>query len=134
MIEKILSQKPKTRKIFLSVIIPAFNQEKTIKKDLLRIEKTLAPLKNSFEIILVVDGFLDKTFQNAKQISSRKIKVIGYKNNHGKGHAVRYGFAHAKGNRIAFIDAGMDLHPQGLLTLLHIMEDNNADIIIGSKL
>lgn len=122
------------KKYLISIIIPAFRQEKTIKKDLLRIRNVLNQLRHNYEMIVVVDGFVDKTFQQAKKIESRKIKIFGYKNNHGKGHAVRYGMARSKGDIIAFIDSGMDIHPNGLSMLLEHFEWYKADIIVGSKL
>ncbi|HEX8965574.1 MAG TPA: glycosyltransferase, partial [Patescibacteria group bacterium] len=119
---------------FLSVIVPSYQQEKTIKKDLQRMKKTLDKLTKSYEIIVVVDGFLDKTFQQAKSLRSTKIHVFGYLTNKGKGYAVRYGMAKAKGDVIAFLDSGMDLHPKSMEIMLTIMQAKNADIVIGSKL
>lgn len=123
----------KPKKHLLSVIVPAYKQEKTIAKDLKRIENILKQIRYDYEIICVVDGKVDKTFENAKKTKSTKIKVIGYKKNKGKGHAVRYGMARAKGDLIAFIDAGMDLDPNGLSMLLEHFEWYDADIIVGSK-
>ena len=59
---------------------------------------------------------------------------MGYAENQGKGHAIRYGMMHANGDVIGFIDAGMDIHPAGLKMLLNHMEWYNAQIIVGSKL
>ena len=117
----------------LSIIVPAYKQEKTIKKDLQRIEDVLKQIRYDYEIICVIDGRIDKTFENAKKVRSRKIKVVGYDENKGKGHAVRYGMVRTKGDPVAFIDAGMDLDPNGLSMLLEHFEWYNADIIVGSK-
>jgi len=85
-----------------------------------------------YEIICVVDGRVDKTLEKAKKIKSPKIKVIGYEQNRGKGYAVRYGMARAKGELIAFIDSGMDLNPAGIPMLLEHMIWYNSDVIVGS--
>jgi glycosyltransferase involved in cell wall biosynthesis len=122
------------KKVYLSLIIPAYKQEKTIERDLERVNHVLQSLSYSYEIIVVVDGKLDKTFVNAQKVHSSKILVVGYPHNKGKGYAVRYGMANAKGEVIAFLDAGMDLDPNGLQTLIDIMKKNHADIVIGSKL
>ena len=122
------------RKILLSLIIPAYNQEKTIKKNLLHVQKSLKKLKIPYEIILVIDGFTDKTRMRAKTIRSKHIHVLGYRNNHGKGYAVRFGMAKAKGNLIAFLDAGMDVDPKGIKDLLHVQQMKKSDIVIASKL
>lgn len=119
---------------FLSLIVPAYKQEKTITKDLRRIKKLMDSISHRYEIIVVVDGVLDKTMQKAKKIHLTKIKVIGYKNNKGKGYAVRFGVAHAKGNLVAFLDGGMDLNPKALHAMLLTMEKEKCDIVVGSKL
>ena len=123
----------KTKKPLLSVIVPAYKQEKTIQKDLRRIIKVLDDIRYNYELICVVDGFVDKTFSKAKRLDFKKLKVIGYRHNHGKGYAIRYGIVRSKGNLIAFIDAGMDLDPNGLSMLLEHFEWYNADIIVASK-
>lgn len=127
--------KLKKRKL-LSLIVPAYRQEKTIKVDLENIDETLKvglPLDFDYEIICVVDGFLDKTFEIAKKIKSSKVKVIGYEKNLGKGHAVRVGMKRAKGDLISFLDAGMDISPKGIMMLLSHMDWYNANVIVGSK-
>lgn len=120
----------------VSVVIPAYKAEKTIQADLLRVKEVLDKIRYSYEIICVVDGILDKTEKEAKKLERKfpqKVKVLGYKKNFGKGHAVRYGMANAKGDIIGFIDAGNDLNPSGLPLLLEHFEWYNADIMIGSK-
>lgn len=124
----------KKNKKYLSLIIPAYKQEKTIKKDLLRMKRTLDSFTKKYEIIVVVDGFVDKTFQIVKHMRLKNIHAVGYKNNYGKGYAVRFGMAKAKGDIIAFLDSGMDLHPKSMEVMLTIMHATNADIVIGSKL
>ncbi len=120
----------------ISVIIPSYKAEAFIVKTLKKVKDTLDQTRYSYEIICVVDGRVDKTRQKAKRFASKypgKIKVIGYKNNLGKGHAVRYGMARARGDIVGFIDAGLDINPNGLSMLLEHFEWYKADIIIGSK-
>lgn len=117
----------------VSVIIPAYKQEKTIVEDVTQIFKTMSQTRWPFEIIVVVDGFVDKTFEKIKKLESPEIKVCGYENNKGKGYAIRYGMARALGDYIAFIDSGMDIDPNGISMLLEHMEWYDADIIVGSK-
>lgn len=124
----------KKRRKLLSVIVPAYRQEKTIKKDILRLQKSFKSLAISYEIIVVVDGQVDNTMGQVKKITSRKVRTVGYKINKGKGHAVRYGMMQARGDTVAFIDAGMDLNPNALSMLLEHFKWYNADIIVGSKL
>jgi glycosyltransferase involved in cell wall biosynthesis len=123
----------KIKENLISVIVPSFQKEKTIKKELETIGEVLEKLRYDFEIICVVDGKIDRTFEMAKKAKVRDLKVVGYKNNKGKGYAVRFGMARSRGDIIAFIDSGMDLNPNGLSMLLEHFEWYNADIIVGSK-
>jgi len=123
-------------KRFLSVIVPAYKQEETIKNDLEIIDSTLKEglgANYDYEIICVVDGELDKTKENAEEIRSSKIKILSYKENKGKGYAVRFGMKKAKGDLISFLDAGMEISPKGIMMLMAHMDWYNADIIVGSK-
>lgn len=118
----------------LSLIIPAYKQEKIIADNIRNLEKTLLTLPYKYEIIVVVDGFLDKTFEKAKSVKSKNIKVLGYQKNRGKGYAVKYGMLKAKGDIVGFIDAGMDINPATIPLLLDLMKFHDADIVVGSKL
>lgn len=119
----------------VSVIVPAYKQEKTIAEDLKRIKGVLDQLRYPTEIICVVDGNVDNTFEEASKFAkiTKDVEVIGYEHNKGKGYAVRFGMAKSKGDIIAFIDSGMDINPNGLSMCLEHFEWYNADIIIGSK-
>ena len=115
--------------------MPAYKQEKTIQEDLLIIEKVLKEgLKGvNFEIICVVDGIVDRTLKEAQKIKSRKIIILSYPENRGKGFAVRFGMQKAKGELISFLDAGRDISPKGIMMLMAHMQWYNADVIVGSK-
>jgi len=117
----------------LSLIIPVYHQEKTIRKQLQNIlgELELLPVKS--EVIVVIDGMDDKSFEEAKKVRSSKIVVTGYKTNHGKGYAVRFGMGKSHGDIIGFLDAGGDLSEIGLSMMLEHFKWYNADIIVGSK-
>lgn len=122
-------------KKLLSVIVPAYKQEKTIRRDLQNINQILTEgLRDyDYEVICVVDGEIDNTFQEAKKTRSQKIRVYNYKQNRGKGYAIRYGMARSRGDLVSFLDAGMDISPKGIMMLMSHLEWYNADIIVGSK-
>lgn len=117
----------------LSLIIPVYHQEKTIRKQLQNILGELALLATPFELIVVVDGMDDKSFEEAKKVRSSNLVVTGYKTNHGKGYAVRFGMGKSRGDIIGFLDAGGDLSELGLSMMLEHFKWYNADIIVGSK-
>ncbi len=119
----------------LSVIVPVFNC-KTITRDLKSIQKNVQALNIPYEILCIVDGQVnnnDKTKIKAKKAENKYIKVYSYPKNRGKGYAVRYGMARAKGGLIAFIDAGSDLNSRGIGMALEHLKWYDADIVIGSK-
>ncbi len=119
----------------LSVIVPAYNCT-TIDRDLLSIKRYLDELNRSYEIICVVDGTKteeDTTPELAKSVRGPHTKVYFYKKNRGKGYAVRFGMARARGGIIAFIDAGNDLNASGIGLAIEHLKWYKADIIVGSK-
>jgi len=119
---------------FLSVIVPIYKQQKTIKADLLSIYKTLSQLRYNFELIAVVDGTsIDSSYSKAKTLKLPHLKVVGYPTNYGKGYAVRYGMARSRGDYVAFIDAGMEIDPNGISMLIEHLEWYKADIVVSSK-
>lgn len=119
----------------ISIIVPCYRQEKTIVKDLKRIKGVLDKLRYPTELICVVDGKIDQTFEKASKFAKKysNVKTIGYETNKGKGYAVRFGMGQSHGDVIGFIDSGMDLNPNGLAILLEHFEWYDADIIVGSK-
>jgi len=119
---------------FLSVIVPIYKQENTIADDLTTINHTLGQIRYPYEIIAVVDDInIDKSYPIIKKLKIKNLKTYGLSQNHGKGYAVRYGMTKTKGDYVAFIDAGMEIDPNGLSLILEHMEWYNADIIVASK-
>ena len=125
---------PKSNQHFISVIIPVYKQAQTIRQDIYSIYDTLERIRYNYEIIVVVDGTkIDNSYNEIKKLKLKNLKLFGYENNHGKGYAVRYAMARAKGDYIAFIDAGMEIDPNGLSLIIEQLEWYEADIIVGSK-
>ncbi len=116
-----------------SLIIPVYKQEKTIRRDIGAIMEVLESITVPFEIIPVLDGYLDKSGEEVQKIKDQRVKLVGYATNHGKGYAVRYGCAHAEGDVIGFMDAGGDLSAKALLPMLAQFDFQDADAVIGSK-
>lgn len=116
--------------------MPSYRQEKTIELNISKVEEVLKKLPFDYEIIIVVDGRVDKTAEIVKKIKKKNNKIRLYENeiNFGKGYSVKLGVSKAKGDIIGFIDAGFDLDPQGITILLDFMKLHNADIVVGSKL
>jgi glycosyltransferase involved in cell wall biosynthesis len=114
----------------LSIIIPVYNEEKTIKKALKRI--TQIRLKNiKKEIIVVDDGSTDKTFIILKQIK-KKIKLIHHKKNSGKGSAIITAKKFCTGDLILIQDADLEYSPRDYKKLIKPFSKNNL-VVYGSR-
>lgn len=119
--------------MLLSVVVPAYKQERTIRRDIKKILSVLSKIRFRSELIVVVDGHVDRTYEKAREIQHKRLRVFAYPSNHGKGYAVRYGMKRARGEFIAFLDAGMDLDPNGISMIMEHMIWYKADCIVGSK-
>lgn len=117
----------------VSIIIPIYKQEKTIKVDLENICNTMSKTRWDYEVIAVVDGSPDDSYKEAKKVKRPNLQVYKYDVNKGKGYAIRYGMARATGEYVSHIDSGMDIDANGISMLLEHLEWYNADIVVGSK-
>lgn len=126
-----MSTKKKNPK--LSIVIPAYKEEKNIYKTVDRIIKIHDKLPYEYEVIVVVDGSPDKTADKARKHKSKAVKVFEYKNNKGKGYALKYGTKKAVGDIITFTDAGGDFDPIQFDKCVKLMDIFDADFVLGSK-
>ncbi|MDP3582459.1 MAG: glycosyltransferase [Ignavibacteria bacterium] len=120
----------------LSIIIPAYNEEKKIEKDILLADKFFSEQKLSGEIIVVDDGSSDATFQTANDVRKRidiPLSVLKNEKNWGKGYAVKRGILAAKGEYIAYCDTGATVPFNNLLIGLNLLIKNECDIANGSR-
>ena len=93
--------------MFLSVIIPAYNEEKRITKTLLSVEEYLKRQPYNYEILVVSDGSTDSTIEVVSRLKEQisSLRIINNKENHGKGFVVRQGMLAAGGDIRLFMDA-----------------------------
>lgn len=116
----------------LSVIIPVYNEEKTIRKILEIVKKNRLPHGISQEIIVVNDGSKDKTGKILKGIQG--IKKIEHEVNKGKGAAVRTGIKHASGDIILIQDADLEYDPRDYPRLLAPILSRKFQVVYGTRL
>lgn len=127
--------KDESKHPYLSIVIPAYNEEKRIAGTLIETSATMDSFSISHEIIVVNDGSSDRTFEEASKIAEKlsNVKVVHYTQNGGKGNAIKYGCKFVTGDLVTFLDADLELHPRLLKGFFELMEKNNADIVVGSK-
>ncbi len=121
----------------MSVVVPAYNEEKQIYMNILEISKAISCFcQDNYEIIAVNDGSCDDTYVELYRASKKDshIVVINSQPNRGKGFAVRTGANVAKYRYTAFCDADLDLHPRQLEFYLEKAKKENCVGVIASKL
>jgi glycosyltransferase involved in cell wall biosynthesis len=118
----------------LSVVVPAYREGPRIHDNLKRLLAELDLIEQEYEVILVSDGNADDTVSEARRVGSKRVKVLAYAMNMGKGFALKYGVQQARGELVTFIDADMELDPSAIRSFITAMQSNGTDVVIGSKL
>ena len=115
----------------LSVVIPAYNEERNVKPLYKALKKTLDVLHQKYEIIFIDDGSTDNTFLILKQIAKKdkRVRVIRFKRNFGQSAGLAAGFDYARGNIVVTMDADFQNHPSDIPKLLRGLD--KADIVCG---
>jgi len=120
--------------IYLSIIIPSYNEAEKIQKTLRRVQEYLSAKPFSYEIIVAADGPRDNTIEIAKNMMGeiKNLKVIERRTNRGKGYTVREGMLAAKGKIRLFMDAdnGTDVAHFDKMRQLF---DKGYDVVISSR-
>ena len=114
----------------LSVIIPVFNEELTIKKIIKSVESSPVDLK---EIIIIDDCSTDSTRKILSEINSPLIRIFYNKSNKGKGYSLKRGFSEAKGEICIVQDADLEYDPDEFPKLIQPILENKADVVYGSR-
>jgi len=118
----------------VSVIIPAYNEERRLPKTLLSVFDYLEQTNQSYEILVVDDGSRDETGRVAKQFEelAPTVRMLTYPRNRGKGYAVRFGMYNARGRLLLFDDAD-GATPISEIERLTEAIARGADVAIGSR-
>jgi len=118
----------------LSVIIPIYNEEKTLRKIIKKVEsvKLIGDLKK--EVVLIEDASRDLTGEIVKEYEGREgFVVIKHKENKGKGASVIDGLKAASGDFVIIQDADLEYEPEDYNKILPLLLSGKADVVYGSR-
>lgn len=121
----------------ISIIMPAYNESARIVSSIDETAKTFQGYGCKWELIVLDDGSTDDTYAKASAAATKYPQHVIVKRtsaNIGKGGAIKEGFRYVTGQYVVFLDADLDLHPVQIENLFNIMELDDADVVIGSKL
>ena len=114
---------------FVSIIIPAYNSQKYIKKT---IESVLSQTYENFEILIIDDASSDETVHEIKKMGDQRIRIICNENNMGACASRNRGVSEAKGDYIAFQDSDDIWHVDKLEICMRTLEEKQCDVVFSS--
>jgi glycosyltransferase involved in cell wall biosynthesis len=126
-----MQQSANDSNLTLSVIIPAYNEEKTVASVVARV---VAEMKCSFEIIIVNDGSNDRTPKIIDDLAAKDSRIrVHHKKNGGKASALKQGFAMSQGDIVIIQDADLEYDPVEINEVITPILDGKADVVFGSR-
>jgi len=121
------------KELFITCIVPVFNEEANIVKFLNSLNAVLADITSNFEVIVVDDGSKDKTVESVLNMSDKsKIKLLSFSRNFGKEFALTAGLEHCKGQVAILIDADFQ-HPIELVPKFIKSWSQGYDMVYGKR-
>lgn len=119
--------------IFLSLVIPAYNEQETVPTLLSRVGDALAAIGRPFEVLIIDDGSTDRTPQLLGEGMKQYpwLRVLRMNRNSGQSAAFEAGFAAARGELIATIDADLQNDPEEIPRLIPLLDEQGVDMITG---
>lgn len=117
----------------LSIIIPTYNEEKSVGPLIDELHDVLISMDMAYEILFVDDGSNDSTFLKLKELHSQNsnIRIIRLKRNFGQSAAMKAGFDYAQGNYIITMDADLQNDPHDIPMMLEKIKTEDLDVVCG---
>jgi len=129
-----VKQAEQNKPVKFSIVVPCYNEERTIRRCLQRI----LSIQNEdlmLEIIVVDDCSTDRSLFLAREMAEQntEIIVLSHDQNRGKGAALQTGFEHAKGQIVAIQDADLEYDPGDLIRMIVPILNDEADVVFGTR-
>ena len=123
--------------IYLSLIVPCYNEGEHLEKSFPKVIEVLRKLKRRFEVIIIDDFSLDNTVEIVNKLRAKykviSIRFVGHKKNIGRGGTVMEGIRLAKGEIVGFIDIDLEVSPKYIPDFADVIHKNKADIVVGKR-
>lgn len=118
----------------LSLIMPAKNEEKTLREIVEKVEEILSNAM-SFEIIIVDDGSVDRTNMHAEELAKKygNIKILRNEKSSGKSRSVQKGILASTGEYVVIQDADLEYEPKDLLKIYEKITTEKLDVVYGNR-
>lgn len=120
-------------KIYLTVLIPCYNEGKIIEESLQEVYSFLSEQKYPWEIVVVDDGSSDNSVNVIKSLHLFNINLVTYKKNRGKGGALKEGINNSRGKFIIFTDADLSVPISTVRELLEKLRSGKSEVVIGTR-
>lgn len=122
-------------KVYLSLIIPAYNEQARLPATLDRLREYLAAQTYSYEVIVVDDGSRDGTRAVIERHATKweQLRCLPNDRNRGKGYSVKHGVLESRGTDILFSDADLSTPIEESERLLRLIANGECDVAIGSR-
>ena len=115
---------------YLSVLIPAYNEERTLE----RVIDAVLKVPEDLEIVLIDDGSSDDTWRVMQsRADGERVRSVRHDVNHGKGAAIRTGLTYARGHIVLIQDADLEYSPDDYGALLEPLKTERATVVYGSR-
>ena len=115
---------------YLSVLIPAYNEGRTLE----RVIDAVLKVPEDLEIVLIDDGSSDDTWRVMEsRVDGDRVRSVRHDVNRGKGAAIRTGLTHARGHIVLIQDADLEYSPDDYGTLLEPLKTERATVVFGSR-